>query len=177
MLFGSFKESMEVVYKLFSHQLHTGKLEAFELGLYEGALAIDSHSRYFTERRLAPQETHADIPATIDPNGILNALRTQKFIYGPDNHVDFVYSTKEGDERMYVISCLLIITLTVNLRMQKSSPAIFKLGDIIEVVAALVCVPMMGQCYKLLLKLRGLTLLDKSMRSVSSTWSLYIITH
>ena len=177
MRFGSFKENMEVVYNLFSRELRTGKLEAFELGMYEGALTMDSHSRYFTERRLAPQETHTDIPATIDPNGILNNLRTQKFIYGPDNHVDFIYSRKEGDERMYVTIHISMITLTVSLRMKKDSPIIFKLGDIVEVVAALVCVPMMGQRYKLLLKLRGLTLLDTSMRPVSSIQSIQTVTH
>lgn len=112
MLFGSFKENMKVVYDLFSHELHMGKLEAFDLGMYEGAFAMDSHSRYFTERRLAPQETHTDIPATIDPNGILNSLRTQQFIYGPDNQVDFVYSTKEQEERMYVTTSISMITLS-----------------------------------------------------------------
>ena len=177
MRFGSFKENMEVVYNLFSRELRTGKLEAFELGMYEGTLAMDSHSCYFMERRLAPQETHTDIPATIDPNGILNNLRTQKFIYGPDNHVDFIYSRKEGDERMYVTIHISMITLTVSLRMKKDSPIIFKLGDIVEVVAALVCVPMMGQRYKLLLKLRGLTLLDTSMRPVSSIQSIQTVTH
>ena len=60
--------------------------------------------------------------------------------------------------------------------MKKSNPTIFKLGDIVEVVAALVCVPMIGQRYKLLLKLRGLMLLDSSMRAVSNILSLHIAT-
>jgi len=80
---------MEVVHNLFSCELHIEKLEAFELGMYEGAVAMDSHSHYFTEWWLAPQEMHTDIPATIDPHGILNGLQTQKFIYGPYNHIDY----------------------------------------------------------------------------------------
>ena len=44
MLFGSFKENMKVVYDLFSYDLHMGKLEAFDLGMYEGAFTMDSHS-------------------------------------------------------------------------------------------------------------------------------------
>lgn len=60
-----------------------------------------------------------------------------------------------------------MITLMVNSRMKKSSPVIFKPGDIVEVVAALVCIPVMDQCYKLLLKLCGLMLLDTSMCPVS----------
>ena len=64
----------------------------------------------------------------------------------------------------------------INLRMKKSNPMVFKLGDIVEVVVALVCVPMIGQRYKLLLKLHGLTLLDSSMRLVSNILSLRIAT-
>ena len=67
--------------------------------MYEGKLAIDSHNRYFTERRLTPQEEHTDFPSIIDPRRILNDLRTHNFIHGADNQVDYVVSTKEAQHR------------------------------------------------------------------------------
>ena len=97
--FASYQESFRKIYDIFSAALPNEKLEPFQLGMYEGDLAIDSHNRYFTECRLAPQEEHTDFPPTIDPSGILNDIRTHKFIHSADNQVDYVIGIKQAQVR------------------------------------------------------------------------------
>ena len=97
--FTTYQESFKKIYDIFSAALPNRKLEPFQLGMYEGDLTIDSHNRYFTERRLAPQEEHTDFPSTIDPRGILNDIRTHKFIHVADNQVDYVIGIKEAQHR------------------------------------------------------------------------------
>lgn len=62
----------------------------WEPATYEGHLALDIHTRYFTSRRNAPNETSLPFMKGVDPDGILALARKQDLIHGPDNQVQYL---------------------------------------------------------------------------------------
>jgi hypothetical protein len=58
--------------------------------LYEGHTAIDFNARYFTQRKDAPKESSLPFFEGVDPEGVLETLRRQDLIHGPDNQVEYL---------------------------------------------------------------------------------------
>ncbi|KAF9464019.1 hypothetical protein BDZ94DRAFT_1356192, partial [Collybia nuda] len=144
-------DNIAYLYMMFSNQFPDGKMEIWQPSSFNGHVALDAHARYLTERRLAPQEQHIEYAIGVDPHGALADLQGHDFIHGPDNYVEYL--------------AMQHISLT---RYSPTNPINFRVGDIVEVQLAFMAVPIKDQRYKMLVSLRGITLLDDSHRNVST---------
>ncbi|EAU84994.1 hypothetical protein CC1G_04090 [Coprinopsis cinerea okayama7 len=119
---------------------------------YEGFTTIDAHARYFTDRTANPFESHQPFLPGVDPNNILESLRGEKFIHTMDNQVEYAVRVENDGE---------------NPRYKAFSPADFGIGDVVEVTVSFMAVPIKGGVYKFMTVLKGLCLVDKSIREAS----------
>lgn len=79
------------------------KVEHWQPSNFSPHLAIDAHTRYFTERRQAPQETNIPFGPMVDPNGLLAGLQGSDFIHGQDNYVKYLeLHNHEGNTRSVI---------------------------------------------------------------------------
>lgn len=90
-----------MAYDMFSAQFPPESTFPCQTTVYEGHPAIDFNARYFTKRSDAPNEGNLPFEGGVDPDGILEKLRGQDLIHGPDNRVQ--YLTLLDDDR-YVFS-------------------------------------------------------------------------
>ncbi|EDR11709.1 uncharacterized protein LACBIDRAFT_324453 [Laccaria bicolor S238N-H82] len=117
-IFGSIIRTVEKIHQKFELALPVNTLGSFQRGEYEGTVALYAHNRYFTDRRLAPQQEHQPFLPMVDPYGALDKLRSQTFIHSCDNIVEYTSLRKDakGNDEYFVIN-----------------PATFGLGDIVEI--------------------------------------------
>lgn len=64
--------------------------------LYEGHIATEFNSRYFTARKDAPNEENLPFGEGVDPNGDLASIRKHDLIHGPDNRVAYLKALEHG---------------------------------------------------------------------------------
>lgn len=88
-------------YMMFMNNFPDGIIESWQTSMFEGHVALEMYARYFTERRLAPQESHLEYGYMVDPDGVLSAIQGSDFIHGPDNYVEYLElgKTKEGQAK------------------------------------------------------------------------------
>ncbi len=87
---------MEKIQIAFMTSIGHAEVEPLQPGCFQGQMAIDTHNKYFTKKRLAPnQEVHPFHPAT-DPDGVLGSLENYEFVHIADNHVDYLGPTCSG---------------------------------------------------------------------------------
>lgn len=72
------------------NQFPEGKMEHWQPSMFNAHVAIDAYARYFTERRLAPQEPHLDYGFKVDPHRVLAEIQGHDFIHGADNYVEYL---------------------------------------------------------------------------------------
>ncbi|KAG2022487.1 hypothetical protein CC2G_000229 [Coprinopsis cinerea AmutBmut pab1-1] len=150
----SFEVAMEGVREIFSkfEYVHGAeRLIGVEAKLYEGELALDCHSRYFTDRERAPHEKHIPFPELVDPKHILEDIRGPAFIHGPDNHVEYYSKSFDGGHPRY----------------DPIDPAILKEGDIVELSISFMSVPIKNGNFRLVTSLRAVALLSNETRKKS----------
>ncbi len=83
-------ENMEKIQIAFMASIGQREVEPFQPASYHGHFAIDAHNKYFTKKRLVPNEgTHPFHPST-DPDGVLASLENYEFVHIADNHVDYL---------------------------------------------------------------------------------------
>jgi hypothetical protein len=118
-------------------------------------LSGDYIAMAFTTRiaSLAPRNsntTHLDseveIPDGFDPNGIIR--KSERLTFLRENRIELI-DCSEGMSR-------------------RAKPNNFKQGDIVELEASFIAIPLAGARFRLKLVMRALTLLDKSFSRVSS---------
>lgn len=83
-------ENAQKVYQGFFNALSSGKLEEWQTTMFEGIPAIDISTRYFTERRNAPNEVPVDFGENVDPEGIMAYIQGEDFIHTQDNFVEYL---------------------------------------------------------------------------------------
>lgn len=83
------KERLDLINSIFREAVGGSPFEGIAHAQYEGDLAIDTHTRYLTERRLVPGERHIPFPPDIDPQHVLEDARDIHFIRTGDNIVEY----------------------------------------------------------------------------------------
>ncbi|KAG6903961.1 hypothetical protein DXG01_013662 [Tephrocybe rancida] len=102
--------------------------------------------------RDAPQEDSVPLGLLTDPHGVLEAVaRADEFFHGPDNHVEYrALSAIEGVKK-YI----------------EFDPGRFRVGDIVEIQASFVCIPVANARFKMMPIMRALTQLDKTFQQAA----------
>ena len=85
----------------FANNFPEDKLDAWNYTQFEESHAIRSSSRYFTERRLAPQETQMKFGKHVDPENILQKMMGHDFFHGPDNFVEYKKSNRSDGKTLW----------------------------------------------------------------------------
>ena len=98
-----------MVYDKMSAQFPPESTLPWQATVYEGHPAMDFNARYFTKRSDAPNETNLPFEGGVDPRGILEKIRGQDLIHGPDNCVQYL---QHLDLNQYVLSSIVTIELT-----------------------------------------------------------------
>lgn len=88
---------LEGISHLFRSSAGGDELEDIAPQQYEAFFAIDTHTRYLTERRLVPGERHIPFPPEVDPNHALDNARGIHFVRTGDNVVEYGVR-REGPE-------------------------------------------------------------------------------
>lgn len=83
-------------YHAISSTFTRGKMLDWQCGIYEGHAALTFNARYFTLRRHAPNERTLPWGEGVDPQGLLEKLRGQNMIHGPDNKVAYRHRLEAG---------------------------------------------------------------------------------
>ncbi|KAL0577385.1 hypothetical protein V5O48_004602 [Marasmius crinis-equi] len=107
-------------------------------------------NRYFTSKRLAPNETSIPFPPDVDPYRHLESLSGPEYIHTADNHVEYwQYQPILPDDTRFV----------------KTAPSVFRIGDIVEAQFTLTLAEIRSgkppYKYKAIATLRTVTLFNK----------------
>ncbi|KAJ3500719.1 hypothetical protein NLJ89_g9666 [Agrocybe chaxingu] len=122
--------------------------------LYEGHRSLVFHNRFFTDRALAPAEENLAFEDGIDPEGVLSQLQEQAFIHCSDNVVKYVALRKgQGTSKSPEF---------VKILPQQLQP-----GDIVEATVSFMVVKGKNDVHHMFGILRGLCLLDPTIRQAS----------
>lgn len=98
--FGEGVDNIAKAYMRFVTHFPEGRLKHWQPTTFYPHVAIDAHSRYFTERRLAPQEPNITFGPLVDPKGLLASIQGSEFIHGQDNYVEYLeLKQKDGNLR------------------------------------------------------------------------------
>ena len=89
-----------MVYDKMSAQFPLESTLPWQATVYKGHPAMDFNAWYFTKRSNAPNETNLPFEAGVDPRGVLEKLRGQDLIHGPDNCVRYL---QHLDQDRYVL--------------------------------------------------------------------------
>lgn len=97
-LFDDTKTNLEEVVSLFATAVSPNHFQAFEFKTWDGDFAVDAHTRYFTDRRHAPNLKHEAIPTDVDPRHYLDVVRGPNFIFCHENRVEYCQKVENGGE-------------------------------------------------------------------------------
>ncbi|KAH6880582.1 hypothetical protein BKA70DRAFT_1447161 [Coprinopsis sp. MPI-PUGE-AT-0042] len=131
----------------FSSVISTHDLVPYRPSVYEGAVSIDAHTRYFSDRQHVPNEVNVVFPHHVDPQDRLSSLQPQSLLHWEENIVEYAIRSP---------------AINGEFRYEAYSPSLFRLGDIVEVTVGCVCIPIKGGSWKMMLPLKGLVLLHNS---------------
>ena len=95
--FDEYESKLNSIVDFFAASVGPNKIEAPELGLFDGQYAVDFHTRYFEERRYAPGVAHVPFDTTVDPTGILEHSRGTELVHGEQNIVEYCLKTFDDD--------------------------------------------------------------------------------
>ncbi|KAJ2913339.1 hypothetical protein MD484_g7076, partial [Candolleomyces efflorescens] len=150
--FADLEEKVELVYQRFLGAIKEG-VQHPGFTPHEGDSAIHLHSRYFTERRFAPNLCHTPFSKDVDPLHILEDLRGADYIHAADNDVQYLKKIQDGQNAP---------------RYETLTPSEFKEGDIVEAGVSFVAYPQgKGHPFKLVFTLRSLALISSEHRMMS----------
>jgi len=93
-------ENLNHILLMFANTFPDDKLNAWQYTEFQSWPAIECYTRYYTEKRLAPQEPDVPFDTLTDPESVLRNLAGPDFFHGRDNHVDYKeMSVKDGKIR------------------------------------------------------------------------------
>lgn len=134
----------------------------------DGALGINMTNQYFTPWREATNEVEVTFTSDIDPMGILAGHGKNQFIHCEQNVVKY-YNRKTiqgGAIKLVLIRIFEQTNTEYAIRYEAIPPVRFHVGDIVEIKATLMLIPVREGHFKLTAVLRSLTLLDTSFTKV-----------
>ncbi|KAJ2915584.1 hypothetical protein MD484_g4827, partial [Candolleomyces efflorescens] len=141
---------IEMAYLKMSDHFKEGTVEPWQPSLFEGYVALEANTRYFTHTNHANPGDIVDFAPHVDSGGRLKDIMEGEYVHTTDNRVDYLerVTGPDGETRYRVVD-----------------PVIFKSGDIVEAVVAFAIIPTKKNTAKLHLLLRGLVLLDQTERN------------
>lgn len=95
--FDEYSEAIDAIQLKFMQHAGFGVVEGLKKVVYEGDYAVDMHTRYLTERRLAETEKHIPFTTDVDPNQALEEVRGGNLIRIADNIVQYSRRTERGE--------------------------------------------------------------------------------
>ncbi|KAF5340765.1 hypothetical protein D9611_007529 [Ephemerocybe angulata] len=149
--YDAYMDKLQTVHDAFAQHARDREVDQIEFIPYEGHQSLEVHSRYFTDRALVPYEKNQAFLPGVDPFDVLRKLQPDEFIHAADNVVEYCVRAVANGSTTY----------------GPCEPSVFKVGDVVEVAFSCVGVPIKGQRMRILLQLRGLTLLDNTIRKES----------
>ena len=87
--FTSSVENLNRILLMFANTFPDDKLNAWQYTQFQTWPAIECYMRYFTEKKLGPQEPDIEFEALVDPYNVLRDLAGRDFFHGRDNHVEY----------------------------------------------------------------------------------------
>ncbi|KAJ7587639.1 hypothetical protein C8J56DRAFT_1050881 [Mycena floridula] len=112
---------------------------------------VQVSNRYFTKKQDANPEDKIPISTEIDPHNYLTRAAGQELVHTADNIVDY-FQIHEKE-----------LTDNIEIEYMALNPIQFRVGDVVEVQMSFAAIPNGKDKYRILLLLRGLTLLDSSI--------------
>ncbi|RDB26092.1 hypothetical protein Hypma_006902 [Hypsizygus marmoreus] len=137
-------DKVQEIHELFSRAIPHDRLCQWDPETYPEGISVSASNRYFTPRRYAGTEPEIDLTDTTDPTGILRSLKPAGMVHTEDNEVKYFACSDTEDGKCYL----------------PSSPAAFKVGDIVEAQISFLAVPIRDETVKMIIKLRALTMLS-----------------
>ena len=159
------------VHALFSRAVGVDKLEECQvITAYKGMSALELSNRYFTPRKNMVEDDELILSADIDPYGYLAKAAGTTLCYTEENAVlyfkqqgtnedDYKFSNSYHKKSWYHSRTFLHRYILVK-------PVIFGVGDIIEVHASFMAIPLKQGKFKTTMVQRGITLLDGTFTQV-----------
>ncbi|TFK53518.1 hypothetical protein OE88DRAFT_1611284, partial [Heliocybe sulcata] len=144
----TFKNAMQgiaIIHRHMSRSFKDGAMQSWAPSDFDGHPAIDVTTRFFNHSKAPGGTISIPFDTNIDPKGILSKLVDDKWVHTPDNTVDYCQFIQKEDEKFKYIKC---------------NPAIFRIGDIVEVEVGFIAIPIASSQVRLGLVLRSLTALD-----------------
>ncbi|KAF6747794.1 hypothetical protein DFP72DRAFT_821263, partial [Ephemerocybe angulata] len=154
--FAAYIDKLHEVHEMFVEHVKDRFVVPFDFLPHEGHESVESHSRYFTDRFLVPYEKNQPFLPGVDPHHVLRKIQPDDFIHGQDNIVEYCVRNM-GTKGPTYDAC---------------DPSLFKVGDVVEVAFSFVGVPIKDKRMRVILQLRGLTLLDNTIRKVRRIYSM-----
>ncbi|RXW11778.1 hypothetical protein EST38_g14077 [Candolleomyces aberdarensis] len=143
--------SSHILKLLATFQRHVAPAEVHDFRTipFEGHPCLESHARYFSDRDTVPHERNESFLPGVDPYNVLRNIQPDCFIHAEDNRVEYCLQQTGENGVKRIIPC---------------DPGTFQTGDIVEMLFSFVAVPVKDRKHKVLLSLRGLTLLNSELR-------------
>ncbi|KAF8874592.1 hypothetical protein BD779DRAFT_1408722, partial [Infundibulicybe gibba] len=134
------------LFGLFDCHFAEGKLEPWGMGTHEDYTALEFGNRYFTLKKDAPGMVEVPFGPGVDSHGILKDMAKKGgYIHGEENVVVyFQQHTDKDGTRIF----------------RTAGPHIFWVGDLVEIQASFVVVPLRGDYCRMLGILRSMALID-----------------
>ncbi|KAF5309066.1 hypothetical protein D9611_015091 [Ephemerocybe angulata] len=145
------RQHVKTVHDAFAQHARDREVDQIEFIPYEGHQSLEVHSRYFTDRALVPYEKNQAFLPGVDPFDVLRKLQPDEFIHAADNVVE--YCVRAVANGVYNLRPLR----TQRIQGGRRSRGRFLLR----------WRTIKGQRMRILLQLRGLTLLDNTIRKES----------
>jgi hypothetical protein len=161
-------DNIRYIHGLFDQEFMQGELEAWTPGRFGQFDAIDISNRYFTRRCDMNGEAPIQFSHAIDPENILTNALSNDFVHIQENVVEY-YEAVEKDNKIKWEYCYSFQRTTYKnaYRYIDINPGRIQRGDVLEIQASFIVVPLKAKKYKMLVVLRAITVLDNSATKVS----------
>lgn len=105
--------NMEKAYLAFANHFPANRLDQWEPTRLGNYIALDAHTRYFSQKHFVPSTESLPFHHTVDPEGVLESMRGDDLVHAADNDVDYFsqYTEKDG-QILWVIDTTIIQQLT-----------------------------------------------------------------
>lgn len=162
---------MERIYLGFANNLPADSLCPHNPSLFQGYTAIEANARYF-DRTRNPTDAVSFAPF-VDQDNVLANMMTDGFYHGSENRVEYFTRVEGADHKITHVFIflssdneLLILVVCWPHRYRPINPALFRIGDIVEILLSFIVFPCKEAKFKMICRLRGLLLINQEERDV-----------
>ena len=88
-LFATAIACLDTIRSIFNQELNSGILDNHTSPTFQDHLSMDASNRYFTLKQNILNDDHLQFLKVVDPRNILESLKGQDLVYGPENVVEY----------------------------------------------------------------------------------------